>query len=138
MVLHGFVSFALLAAIISSLALTSLALTWRSWSLLFVASLLSLAFSVAAIFSIGLLVVLLPCLQLAGAVALQRRASWHEWAALLFLAVLVWMIAIPGQLAVGLRVPLIALLPVALLGGAGSLAIGPLVRRRRARHRAGA
>lgn len=131
MVLHGLLAAALWAALV----LTPLALAKRTWPWLFAAAILSLTFSIAAVFSIGFLIVLLTCVQLAGALGLKFRVGWRGWVALPLLAILVWTIAIPGQLAVGRTLPLIAVLPLALLGAILVLVLGPLVRRRLPRHR---
>ena len=88
-------------------------------------------------FSIGGLVVLLTCLQLAGALALQRRVAWRGWAMFFLLAILVWTIARPGQLAVGRAVPLIVVLPIYVLGVILVLGVVPLIHRGAARRGAG-
>jgi hypothetical protein len=82
---------------IASLLFTVRALAGRSWVLMWLAALASLAVSFVTIFSIGALVFLLTCVQLAATVAMRRGASRREWIIALFLGIAVWIIVIPGQ-----------------------------------------
>jgi hypothetical protein len=82
---------------VASLLFMFRALSGRSWVLMWVAALASLAVSFVTIFSIGALVFLLTCVQLAATVAMRRGASRREWIIALFLGIVVWIIVIPGQ-----------------------------------------
>ena len=85
------------ATLVASLSATVYGLARRSWPRLLVAALLSLTFSLTA-FSLGLLTLLLTCLQLAAALALRRSAGARGWTILLLLGAFAW--------AVGVLVPL--------------------------------
>lgn len=73
-----------------SAALAARGLIRNSWHHLVWSAVPSLLFSGLAAFSIGWLTLLLPCLQLAAALALRLRARWWGWGALLGAAVLLW------------------------------------------------
>jgi drug/metabolite transporter superfamily protein YnfA len=60
------------------------------------AALTSLVFSLISIGSLGLVTLLLTCLQLAAAIALRRSAAAHGWT--FAVAVLVWVVIVPAQL----------------------------------------
>ena len=77
-------------AFMASIVFTPLALLRRSWPLMTVAALLSLLFS-AHLGSAGLLLAVVPCLQLAIAVALRWRLSNFGFVPLLIVGVLVWL-----------------------------------------------
>jgi len=114
---------ALWAALVGSLILTPIAFLFRSWVWLLTAAVLSLVFSIAALFSIGPAVVLLTCLQLAGAVAFRWSFGWRGWAGLMLLGATVWAIAVPGQISLGREIPVIVVLPLALLAALIALVV---------------
>jgi hypothetical protein len=83
---------------IASLALTLRAMASHPWQMMWAAAVASLLVSAVTIFSIGAIVFLLTCLQLASAMAMRRKASGREWLGWLALAVFVWCIVVPVQL----------------------------------------
>lgn len=112
--------------IVVSLLLTMRALWSGSWQTMWAAALVSLAFCLIAIWSIGSLLFLLTCLQLAAAIAMRRSVDVRGWATLILAGgiafVLVvyglaslrvqesWVIAFPLAFAIG-SLPLISALP---------------------------
>ena len=58
----------------------------------------SVVISWAGLFSVGGIIFLIACLQIASTVALQRGADRHEWKVLLLLAVLIWIVVVPIQI----------------------------------------
>ena len=121
---------ALWAALLASVILTPLGLARHSWPRLLSAALLSLAFSIAAAFNIGLLTLLLTCLQVAAAVALGRSARWRGWTGLLILAFAAWALAVPIPLYLEPPTPWLPVISLAMLIAGFALAIiGPTRRR---------
>lgn len=114
--------------VIASILLTVRGLVSKSWAMLWVAALASLVSSIAAIFSIGVLIFLVTCLQLGAAVALRRRAAAHGWVAALLLGLVVWSIVVPLQLLVSDWLPpgvaLVLVLIIVLWMGAPLLPAG--------------
>lgn len=82
-----------------SLILTPVGIRQHSWKRLWLAALLSLMCSIVAGFSIGPLIFLLTCLQLGAAVACRWQAGAKGWIVLLLVALLIWVIIVPVQLA---------------------------------------
>jgi hypothetical protein len=80
-----------------SALLTLRAVLSGTWQTMWLGGLVSLAASLIALWSIGSLINLLTCLQLAAAIGLRRRVDWRGWAALLLGGVLAF-----GLLAYGL------------------------------------
>lgn len=80
-----------------SLCLTVVALWRRSWWLMAIAVVLALPFALVAhlAFHVGLL---LPFLQLAATMALRWRGGVADWAILLLLALLVWLVGGAGSI----------------------------------------
>ncbi len=97
--IHLLVAMLLWGSLVASLILTPIGIRKQSWKLLWLAAVLSLAFSIAAGFSIGPLTFLLTCLQLAAAVAIRREAGRRGWMLLLLAALLIWIIVVPVQIA---------------------------------------
>jgi hypothetical protein len=109
-----------------SLLLTVRAIWSGSWQTMWAAALVSLAFCLIAIWSIGSLLFLLTCLQLVAAIAMRRAVDLRGWAALILAGgmafVLVvyglatlrahesWAIAFPLAFAIG-SLPLFSALP---------------------------
>lgn len=97
--IHELVAVLLWGSLVGSLILTPIGIRKQSWKLLWLAAVLSLAFSIAAGFSIGPLIFLLTCLQLAAAVASRWEAGRREWVLLLLAALLIWIVVVPVQIA---------------------------------------
>lgn len=114
---------------VASLALTATGRLRRSWLNLALAASLSLVFGVAALFNVGAMTVMLTCVQLAGAVVLRWGVDWRGALAWSLLGGFVWVVAIFGQLAVGIETPQIVVLPLALIAGLSALVIGGVARR---------
>ena len=118
---------ALWAALLASVIVTPVGLAARSWPRLLAGALLSLAFSIAAAFSFGLLALLLTCLQLAAAVALRWSAGRRGWTVLLLLALLAWALAVPIPLFLEPPTPWLPAITLAMLIAGFALAIvGPM------------
>lgn len=80
-----------------SLALSAWGIVARLWPLLLIATGLSGFFSAFALPSVGLLVFLLPLLQLVAAVGLWQRAEGSAWVLLLAVALAGWAaLVLPG------------------------------------------
>jgi hypothetical protein len=93
-----------LALFVSPILLMVLALTNRSWIAMWLAALGSLLISFPAGLSFGPLTFLLFCLQAPAAKALRRgHVSRHEWMILLLLGVLVWIITVPVQVLMAVK-----------------------------------
>lgn len=69
---HTFVAALLWSLLAVSVALTFVAVLWRSWRAALLAALMSLGCAIAALFSIGILVLLLTLFQALLAVVLYR------------------------------------------------------------------
>jgi hypothetical protein len=82
--------------IVVSLLLTARAGVSGSWQTMWVAALVSLAFCLIAIWSIGSLLAILTCFQLAAAVALRRAVDMRGWAALLISAPIAFLLVVYG------------------------------------------
>ena len=121
---------ALWAALLASVVVTPVGLVRRSWPRLQAGALLSLAFSIAAAFSFGLLTLLLTCLQLAAAVALRWSARRRGWVVLLLLACLAWALAVPIPLFLEQPTRWLPAVTLAMLIAGFALAIGGPMRRR--------
>ncbi len=116
-------------ALIVSVILTVRALTLASWWRMWVAAMCSLVISIVTGFTIGPYVIVLTCLQLAGAVALRRAAGPRGWAGLALLGSLIWVVGFPGRVWDGSWLLWLSTFLLATL----VVAIGP--RRSRADHR---
>ena len=122
---YQLIAAALWSLLIISILVTVVGFDRRSWKLLWLAGLLSFAFSVAATFSIGPYVWLLTALQVASAVAVRWRASWSGWASLVLAGVFLWLVVVPGTLFVFHWPPLVVLVPLALVVAAIATLRGP-------------
>jgi hypothetical protein len=79
-----------------SLLLTVRAILSGSWQAMWAAALVSLAFCLIAIWSIGSLLFLLTCLQLAAAIALRRAVDLRGWAALILAGGMAFALVVYG------------------------------------------
>lgn len=79
-----------------SVLLTLRALLSRTWTTMWLAALVSLSASLLAIWSIGSLIFLLTCVQLAAAVAMRRASGTLEWVALLSAGVATFGLVVYG------------------------------------------
>lgn len=96
---------AVIALTLWGMLAASLLLTWAglargSWKQMALAAVLSLLFSVAAMFSIGPFIFLITCLQAGVALAIYRNAQGREWTGLLLGSVAVWAVVVAVPLAV--------------------------------------
>ncbi len=87
---------ALWTLMVVSVLLTLRAIDSGTWLTMWVAALISLAASLIAIWSIGSLIFLLACLQLAAAVAIRRSVDWQGWIALLLTGTTTFGVVIYG------------------------------------------
>jgi hypothetical protein len=106
----------------TSLIATPIALLRRSWAAMAMAAVLSLLLSAAALFSIGFLLALIPCLQVAAALALRWRIGVGGRWLLVLCALAVWAVGGPGYLASDAVLPVFLVLPAGLLVGFALLA----------------
>jgi hypothetical protein len=106
------------------LLLTARAIAGHSWRTLWAAAMLSLLFSLLTGFSIGPLSFLLTCLQLASAIALRFGAVWRDWLGLLLGGVVVWVLIVPVQVAVGSWMPWTLAWPATAAVASAVLAVG--------------
>ncbi|HET7035585.1 MAG TPA: hypothetical protein VFI42_07885 [Thermomicrobiaceae bacterium] len=111
--------------LILSIMLTPEGFDRRSWKLLWLAGLLSFAFSLPAALSIGPVVWLLTAVQVAGAVAFRWRLSWSGWANLMLLGILIWLVVVPANLLLFHWPPLVFLVPLAMVAAAVATLRGP-------------
>jgi hypothetical protein len=105
-----------------SLCLTGLALWRRSWWLMALAA--ALALPVALVANLAYFVaLLLPSMQLAAAVALRWRGGVADWAILLLLAMLVWLVGGAGTIIIDGRLAWVQI--AGLVIGCAILLVGP-------------
>ena len=96
--IHVLIATLLWEMFLASLVLTPIGIRPRSWRLLWLVAVVSLIFSIAAGFSIGLPAFLLICRQLGAAVASPREAAIQGWVLLLLIALIIWIIVVPLQI----------------------------------------
>ncbi len=120
-----------------SFCLSILALLRRSWWLMAIAAVLSLPFAlVANVAYFGAW--LIPSLLLAAAIALRWRGGVADWAILLLLAMLVWLVGGAGTIIIDGRLAWVQF--ASLIIGLVVLLVGPTLwtkarRREEASHR---
>jgi hypothetical protein len=88
----------LVLALTASIVFTLRALLSRTWMVMWMAAFASLVASTLGVYSIGAVIFLVTCLQIAVAAALRRGASWLGLAGALFLGALTWIVIVPGQI----------------------------------------
>lgn len=87
---------ALWALMVVSVLLTLRAIDSETWLTMWFAALLSLAASLIAIWSIGSLIFLLTCVQLAAAGAMRWPVGWRGWTASMLAGVVAFGVIIYG------------------------------------------
>lgn len=83
---------------IASLVFTIRGLATHSWVSLWLSAVSSLAASFLGVYSIGGIVFLFTCLQLAGAILVTERVPLTSRPAFLFLSVFAWFALVPFQI----------------------------------------
>ena len=84
-------------SLLASIALSVHALLNWSWPTMWLAALGSFILSILAMFSIGALIFLVTCMQLAAVVALRWGTTWSELTIAILLGVLAWVAIVPVQ-----------------------------------------
>lgn len=91
-------SYLVVFAGIASLIFTIRGLATHSWVSLWLSAVSSLVVSILGVFSIGGIVFLFTCLQLAGAILATERVPVSSRPAFLFLSAFAWFVIVPFQI----------------------------------------
>ena len=119
------VAAALWSALLVSVVLTAAGVTRRAWPVLWAAAMLSAGFSIAAGFSVGPLVFLLTCCQLAAALQLRWDGRLQRPWQVVPAGVLLWVLVVPVQL-LGMRwFPWLIAFPLVTLIATVAILVGP-------------
>jgi hypothetical protein len=115
--------------IVVSLLLTLRGMASRSWRMMWASSAVSLAFCLIAIWSIGPLLFLLTCLQLATAIAWREEADLQSGLLFLFAGTFLFLVIVYGLAIVHAKELWVVAFPFAFL--IGTLALKPRFSIRR-------
>lgn len=108
-------------ALFGAVALPVRAAISHSWVMMMVAALCSLILSIAGLYTFGFLIFLAVCLALGSTVALGWQANSRGWIVCLGVALLTWIVIVPGQIGGPAILPWIAAFPLVVVAAGISL-----------------